>query len=209
MNFFKKNRYVFLKKAISKELTKFCYDYFLLKREVHKTMLQNRLISPYVEYFGKYDDNQAPNTYSHYSDIVMETLLIKLHSLIEKTTELDLYMNYSYARLYKQGDILKRHKDRSSCEISTTIAIGGDPWTIYLESTNEGNKEVEINLEIGDMLVYKGNELKHWREPLEGKECGQVFLHYINKKTEGADKREFDSRRHLGLPDEYCKVPFE
>ncbi len=206
---YKKNKYAVVKNAVSKELSEFIYNYFKLKRKVAHTLYTDNFIKPNTCLLGIWNDPQAQNTYSHYSDIVMETLLIKLHSLIEKTTELDLYMNYSYARLYKQGDILKRHKDRSSCEISTTIAIGGDPWTIYLESTNEGNKEVGINLEIGDMLVYKGNELKHWREPLEGKECGQVFLHYINKKTEGADKREFDSRRHLGLPDEYCKVPFE
>tara|TARA_R100001463_G_scaffold21594_1_gene51788 strand:+ start:1302 stop:1925 length:624 start_codon:yes stop_codon:yes gene_type:complete len=206
---YKKNKYAVVKNAVSKELSEFIYNYFKLKRKVVHTLYTDNFIKPNTCLLGIWNDPQAQNTYSHYSDIVMETLLIKLHSLIEKTTELDLYMNYSYARLYKQGDILKRHKDRSSCEISTTIAIGGDPWTIYLESTNEGNKEVGINLEIGDMLVYKGNELKHWREPLEGKECGQVFLHYINKKTEGADKREFDSRRHLGLPDEYCKVPFE
>ena len=89
-------------------------------------MLQNRLISPYVEYFGKYDDNQAPNTYSHYSDIVMETLLSKLHSKMEKNTGLKLYPNYSYARIYKNGDILERHKDRMSCEISTTHRIHGE-----------------------------------------------------------------------------------
>jgi hypothetical protein len=25
-----------------------------------------------------------------------------------------------------------RHKDRFSCEISTTLNLGGDPWPIYL-----------------------------------------------------------------------------
>ena len=31
---------------------------------------------------------------------------------------------------------LKRHKDRFSCEISTTMNLAGDPWPIYL-SPNE------------------------------------------------------------------------
>ncbi len=35
----------------------------------------------------------------------------------------------------KKGDILKRHKDRFSCEISTTMNLGDD-WGIYL-SPNE------------------------------------------------------------------------
>ena len=29
----------------------------------------------------------------------------------------------------KKGDVLHRHKDRYSCEISTTVNLGGDsPW---------------------------------------------------------------------------------
>ena len=50
------------------------------------------------------------------------------------------------------------------------------------------------------MLIYKGNILEHWRDKLEGKECAQIFLHYNNKKTKGANKNIFDTRPHLGLP---------
>ena len=51
---------------------------------------------------------------------------------MQKETGLDLCPTYSYARLYKKdGDELKRHKDRPSCEISTTINLGGDPG-LYL-----------------------------------------------------------------------------
>ena len=39
---------------------------------------------------------------------------------MQKETGLQLIPTYSYARIYKKGDILKRHKDRPSCEISTT-----------------------------------------------------------------------------------------
>ena len=35
-----------------------------------------------------------------------------------------------------------------------------------------------VDLEVGDMLVYSGCELEHWRESFEGDSCGQVFLHY-------------------------------
>ena len=31
--------------------------------------------------------------------------------------------------------ILKRHKDRPSCEISTTLNLGGDPWPIFIDGT--------------------------------------------------------------------------
>jgi alkylated DNA repair dioxygenase AlkB len=133
--------------------------------------------------------------------MVMEVLLVKLLPLMEKVTKLKLNPNYSYARIYKEGDILKRHKDRFSCEISTTLNLGGDVWPIYLDPTGkENNKGIKVILNPGDMLVYKGNELEHWREPFTGEKCAQVFLHYNNIATENAKDNIFDRRLHLGLP---------
>ena len=128
---FKKNKYTVLKGTISREMADFCYAYFLNKRKVARVLLDNKFISPFTEYYGRWNDEQAPNTYSHYADFLMETLLKKLTPLMEKHTGLELYENYSYARAYKYGDTLKRHTDRFSCEISTTLNLGGDPWAIY------------------------------------------------------------------------------
>jgi hypothetical protein len=75
--------------------------------------------------------------------------------------------------------------------------LGGDKWPIYLKSNN---KKIKVDLNPGDMLVYKGCDLEHWREVFRGKDCVQVFLHYNNRKTPGADKNIFDRRKHLGLP---------
>ncbi len=82
---------------------------------------------------------------------------------MEEATRLKLYPAYTYARIYKKGDILERHKDRFSCEISTTMNLGGDEWPIYLEPSGEVNKKgIKINLKPGDMLVYSGCELEHY-----------------------------------------------
>ena len=50
------------------------------------------------------------------------------------------------------------------------------------------------------MLIYRGTELEHWREPFEGNDCAQVFLHYNNKNTAGSNLNIYDSRATLGLP---------
>jgi hypothetical protein len=201
---FNKNKYTIIKKAISNDLAKFCCDYFILKRQVAKTMFDTGYISQFTNYFGIWNDTQVPDTYSHYSDIVMETLLVKLLPIMEKTTGLKLNANYSYARIYKNGDILKRHKDRFSCEISTTLNLGGDSWPIHLEPSGKENlKGIKVNLKQGDMLVYKGNELEHWREKFEGENCVQVFLHYNNLKTKGSKENIYDRRPHLGLPGDF------
>jgi len=191
---FEKNKYQVIKKAISKELADFCYQYFLNKREVAKHLFDVNYISPYTDYFGVWNDSQIPNTYSHYADIVMETLLQKVKPIMEKESETKLIETYSYARIYKNGDELKRHKDRYSCEISTTMYLGGDEWSIYIEPN------IEVNLKQGDMLMYRGCELEHWREPFEGKDCGQVFLHYNDASGKDAEQNKFDGRPMIGLP---------
>jgi len=198
---FKNNKYIVVKNAISEELSDFAYKYFLLKRQVAETFFNSKYISPFEEMYGIWNDPQVPNTYSNYADMVMEVLLVKLLPLMEKITKLKLNPNYSYARIYKEGDVLKRHKDRFSCEISTTLNLGGDLWPIYLDPTGkENNKGIKVILNPGDMLVYKGNELEHWREPFIGEKCAQVFLHYNNIVTENAKENIFDRRPHLGLP---------
>ena len=203
---FKKNKYQVIRKALSPELTYFCSRYFTFKRQVATTLFDHKYISPFETMFGSWDDDQIPNTYSHYADLVMEVLLAELLPLMMKKTGLKLTPNYSYARIYKKGDELKRHKDRFSCEISTTLNLGGDPWPIFLEpSGKKGMKGVKINLKPGDMLVYRGCDLEHWREPFEGDSCTQVFLHYNNLKTKGSEENLFDRRPHLGLPSYFKK----
>jgi len=222
---FKKNKYVVIKQVISKDLATFIYNYFIMKKQVYDTCLKQRYISPYEVLLGYYEpeNDQIPQTYSSYADIVMETLMLKCQSVMEKTTGLKLYPAYTYARIYKKGDILHRHKDRFSCEISTTLHLGGDPWTIHIDPTGSNNilsgfqtttivkpnapKGIKVDLKSGDMLVYSGCELEHWREKFKGKECVQVFLHYNNKKTKDSQQNLFDRRPHLGLPDWFRK-PF-
>ena len=200
---FKKNKYVVIKQAISKELAAFVANYFLMKKQVYDTCRQRRFISPYEVLLGEYEgaDGQIPHTYCSYADIAMETLMLKCQAMMEKTTGLKLTPAYTFARIYKNGDVLQRHKDRFSCEISTTMNLAGDPWSIYLEpSGKEGLKGIKVDLKPGDMLVYSGCELEHWRNKFKGKEHIQVFLHYNNKKTPGAKENMFDKRPHLGLP---------
>ena len=220
---FKKKKYIVIKRAISKDLALFVYNYFLIKRQVARTLFDSKYISPFEKMFGVWTDKQVPNTYSSYGDIVAETLLLKTQPIMEKITKLKLNPSYSYTRAYKKGDILHRHKDRFSCEISTTMHLGGDPWEIYINPNHKAggvygpkfgvhdvqtykpttDKGVKVNLKPGDMLVYRGCELEHWREPFQGEKCVQVFLHYNNIKTPDAEKNIFDTRPHIGLPTDF------
>ena len=213
---FEDKKYIVIRNAISYELANFGYNYLLLKREAVAWMYNNNFLSKFTPGFGTWEDKQVPNTYSHYSDFFMETLMMKVFSIMQERTNLRLVPCYTYTRIYKKGDILHRHKDRPSCEISTTLHLGGDPWPIFLDPTGADSilsgretttvvkpnapKGISINLEVGDMLVYSGCDLEHWRKPLEGDNCAQVFLHYNNMDGPFGTQNKFDKRPLLGIP---------
>ena len=210
---FKTKKYQVIKNAVSYDLANFIYNYFLLKKDAVRFMYENNIHSQSA-ILGSWTDQQIPNTYSCYADFVMETLMMKVLSKMQKETGLKLVPTYSYVRAYKKGDELKRHKDRPSCEISTTIHLGGNPWPIFIDDTGADSviderknihkpnspKGTRVDLEVGDMLVYSGCELEHWREPFEGDSCGQVFLHYNNVDGPNAASNLFDGRPKLGIP---------
>ena len=191
---FKKQKYLVVKNAVPKMIADYSYHYLLLKRSVFYKM-------DTLKHFGDYGDPMVPNSYCHYADILMETLLVEMLPLMKKKTKLDLIPTYTYCRIYKKGDELKRHKDRPSCAVSTTLNLGGDTWPIYLEPSGKKNmKGTKIDLKPGDMLIYDGCALEHWRKPFKGRTCAQVFLHY---NTSDDEKNKFDSRPMLGLPLEF------
>ena len=207
------NKFQVIKNAVPYELANFIFNYFLLKRDAVDFMYKNNITYDNGS-LGTWTDKQVPNTYSHYADMVMETLLMKVLPKMQQETGLQLIPTYSYARIYKKGDILKRHKDRPSCEISTTLNLGGNPWPIFIDGTGANNvideyknivkpgapEGTKVLLDVGDMLVYSGCELEHWREPFDGDICGQVFLHYNHVNGPFAEKNKFDGRPMLGLP---------
>ena len=177
---FKKDNFTILRKAISPELSEFIYNYFLLKKQVYYTMNQYNYLNPFDKDWGYHGDGQVANAFGHYSDIAMETLLLKCQDIMEKTTGLKLFPTYSYARAYTKGCELVRHKDRLACEISTTMNLGGDEWPIFIEPN-----------------LKKGNHDPNGYIPSD---CVQVFLHYVNKKNKDALRQIFDTRKHVGLP---------
>lgn len=168
-----------------------------------KTNLSNDLIhfiTKYVFYEEMQNtynlrDDQVKGSYGKYSDPAMETILTMLQPTIESITGLSIQPTYSYYRIYRAGQELKKHVDRPSCEISATLCFGysNDIWPIYM------NGEC-ISLLPGEMAVYRGCEIPHWREPLLGGDNVwhvQGFFHYIDINGKYLDYI-FDQRPSLG-----------
>ena len=53
------------------------------------------------------------------------------------------------------------------------------------------------------MIVYRGCEIEHWREPFIGQNHAQVFLHYNNVDGPYGTNCVYDGRHHLGLPSDF------
>ena len=211
---FKTKKYQVIRQALSQELANFIFNYMMLQRDAVDFMMKNNKVNPLNPFIGRRDDTQVPGAYSKYADWVMETLLQFMRPIMKAKTGLELIPTYSYTRLYEKGHVLKRHKDRPSCEISTTLHLGGDLWPIFLDPSGAdfvidedkqtikpgAPKGIRVDLKVGDMLIYSGCELEHWRGPFEGNICSQVFLHYNHANGPFAKTNLFDKRPLLGIP---------
>ena len=216
--FYEKNRYVLIKSFIPPQLASFIYHYAHIRKARAATMANSKWPDYREDVDGTFTDAQVPGTYSCYSDPMMETLLLQGLDGMRKITGLNLAPTYSYWRLYKTGDVLKRHKDRPSCEVSTTLCLGYNNsnlkdkkkdwqkynWPMWVDKTGGfGNKGIPIHMEPGDMIVYRGCEIEHWREPFLGQDHAQVFLHYNNLDGPYGTNCIYDGRHHVGLPPDF------
>jgi len=141
-----------------------------------------------------------PECFYMYGDLIMDTLLIDSREKIENIIGKKLIPQTSYYRLYLYGNELERHEDREQCELSLTLCLGYDAdynWPIWFKD-RDGN-EIPIETEPGDMVIYKGCELEHWREKFRGIDHAQVFLHY-NLKDGPFSHNHLDGRVSVGIP---------
>ena len=124
-------------------------------------------------------DKQSPGMHAVYKDPLMQFLHARLWPRMEEVTGLTLLPTYTYFRVYRPGAILEKHKDRPACEVSATLLIGtnqDETWPLFIE----GEKIVQ---QPGEMAVYRGCEVEHWREPMTGPTDAfhvQLFVHYVD-----------------------------
>lgn len=206
VKFFQENNYVIINNFLSEQQCNTYYNYtkLLANRNAIKYELEPDKYDKYWD--GDWNDPQAIGSYSQYGDPLMDTLLVQSLETMKSITGLDLIATYAYFRLYTEGDTLDKHIDRPSCEISTTLCLGENStnlnydytWPIYMQRQGGDFEPVRADLRPGDMIVYRGQELVHWRDELKGLNQSQVFLHYNDKN--GEHNIQMDGRPMFGLP---------
>ena len=220
--FFEENGYVLLSKFIDNNMSSLLYQHVINSCKVASFLNENFTEQYKSTIYGSFTDIQALGDYSRYGDLIFDTLLELSLPNVEKILEKKLLPTYSYHRLYTTNTELKRHKDRPSCELSATLCLGYNVknlecneknynWPMFVGPSNgeTGTKGTPVHMNPGDIILYKGCLIEHWREPFKGLNHAQVFLHY-NEVTNNTSENLYDNRPLLGLNETFKKgnIPF-
>lgn len=213
-DYFKKHHYVLIRNFLDPNTANLLYAYCLTRVQQVDFKSQYAKNIYDTRWDGEFGDEQAPSSFNAYGDPMMDTLMASSVSTIEKFTDLELIPEYTYWRLYVKNEELKRHRDRESCEISITLCLGyntdnlkgpeyeGYDWPMFVEGQLiEGIEGIPLHMKPGDMIIYKGCEVDHWREKFKGLNHAQVFMHYNDKN--GPYQIKNDGRPLLGIPKFY------
>jgi hypothetical protein len=211
-SYFQENNYIVVRNFLSQDVSSLLYQYCMIQaqRTSFKIDIEPQLYDS--DWDGTFGDSQSPNVYSLYGDPIMDSILLLSNESINNISGMNLIPNYTYWRLYEHGSDLKPHVDRPSCEISATICLGYDisnvdehkfpnyNWAMFVE-TKDYSDGLPIHLNPGDMILYKGCVVKHWRERFKGLNQAQVFIHYND--ANGDYGVYLDDRIYPGIPKKY------
>ena len=181
---FDKDRYEIATGVLPKAVQRAAQEYFNI------LFLQNK--------FTRKELRSIPGgAWDRYCDAFATTIQKQIHAVMEARTGLTLLPTYNYTRIYPPGTPLVPHTDRPACEISATLTIQNLPdeiWPIFLRTTDD--RTVRVDLNAGDMLIYRGMELIHWREAGNVRQTG-IFMHWVDSKGSYVDQHGDPTRRHL------------
>lgn len=202
---FIKNRYVVLKNFIPEEIIRLTLDNW--KTVENNENMFNSCME--IEEDITYNTPESQKWKSHGCHTFPPAVGLHrwLKDKLNETLELVLVETYNYSRKYVRGAILHAHTDRPSCEISTTICLDyktddNSPWKIWLNNEknwitenhdqkalydkvqnvprSERKKSISVSLEPGDVLLYQGPNVVHWRDTLVGDYSYHIFCHFVN-----------------------------
>jgi hypothetical protein len=204
-----KEGYVVLKQYIPKEVVRLTLDTW---KTIEAAPYQEDILQLEEDIIQNSPEETLFKSHGGYCTPMGVSLHRWLRNALRDTIDINLRETYSYTRKYERGAYLKAHTDRPSCEISATICLDyrtddNTPWKIWVDNSknwvdtkdqdNIGpvtqdipNRQrikkgmIQVSLEPGDVLLYLGPNVAHWRDKLLGDYSYQMFLHFYNRDSE-------------------------
>lgn len=129
-------------------------------------------------------DNQVIGRRSMHNAALFAAVHAQIATLVQSVADEAIKPSYCYLSVYPQGSELVKHTDRAQCKWNASIAFArtADLWPIYVEVPS-GVKE--IRAELGEVVVYRGTDIPHWREPLPAGTATVCFFHFVNQPYQG------------------------
>ncbi len=163
----------YLKGSMPKDVVDFLLMQFTM---MHDCMETTQGVSGFV------DPTVGSNNFSWYGSLPFETSLEYFRPLFEKTIGKDLHPTYSYGRIYGNDSYLNKHMDRQSSQWSASCCLSKDcDWPISFE--HEGVIKT-FEMEPGDMVLFPGSSIVHYRNRYKGQKHVQFFLQYVEQESE-------------------------
>jgi hypothetical protein len=170
-----------------------------LKREGYvqlDAMLPAPLLASLQSYFGalideghlRFADPQSRRYYRH-SEPIAVWLHQQIAACIGALTGTPVKPSYAFLAGYVPGSQLRPHVDRAQCEYTLSLNIDftlegrskaqrAEAWPLCLNDRH--GRTVQVHLNPGDALLFKGRELTHYRAPLgPGRRSTSVFFHFV------------------------------
>jgi len=131
-------------------------------------------------------DAQTSLRYIYHNDFLLTRIQTIFEKKVSDIVGKKVKSSYNYLAVYTEGAELPPHTDRPQCEYTLDLAIDtrSSHNPKYIWPLHVGH--AEILLDVGDAALFKGRELKHYRNKLPKGNCiTNVFFHYVDENFEG------------------------
>jgi hypothetical protein len=174
----------------------------------HRTALQPRIVTGtalgemqryyralveegYAQYGG---EGGEPHRWVLHNDALSRAMHPSLAAPVSAIAGLALKPSFSYLIVYLEGAALERHTDRPQCAITAVLQVDFDPepvpadgvapWPLHFR--RDGGVE-SMSLALGDLLVFRGTEVEHYREPLtSGHSSTSLAFCFVTEDFDGS-----------------------
>ena len=136
------NNYLFVPEFIPTQEANDLYKQFKKETQLYPHNFDNK-------------DPQAPGSPSIHNYVPFVALMCEKTAHMNKLVGEKLLPTYAYARIYKNGAELVKHKDRPACEVSVTLHLGSDGTSWPLGFTRPDGSTV-LNTGQGSIIFSRG-----------------------------------------------------